>query len=92
MGRAFNNQKQETENAFSQAMTKYEKAHGGKCGSISYAGLGGPFQVVDSRVQIFKLFGTSSECGALIYKIKVTCGDDGQNIIKQVEVLGKITQ
>lgn len=88
----FNKQKQETENTFSQAMTDYDKAHGGKCGSISYAGLGGPFQVVDSRVQIFKLFGTSSECGAQIYKVKVTYGDDGLNTMKQVEVLGKITQ
>jgi hypothetical protein len=74
-----------------KAMTDYEKAHGGKCGSISFTGMSGPFQRVSSHAKIFTLQGVSSECGKLSYKVKVTYEglfDD----VKKVEILEKITQ
>jgi hypothetical protein len=92
MWKKLNEQKQKNEDAYRQAMMDYEKAHGGKCGSISFYGMSGPFQVVESRVEILKLQGTSSECGKLDYKVKITYKDDNRSVVKQVEVLEKITQ
>ncbi len=75
---------------YTKAMMDYEKAHGGKCGTISFYGLNGPFQKVTSRVEIFMLQGMSSECGKLNYRVKVTY-EGLFNDVKQVEILEKIT-
>jgi hypothetical protein len=86
-----NEQNQKNEDAYRQAMMEYEKAHGDKCGSIFCSGMSGPFQVVGPDVEILRLQGTSSECGKLDYKVKITYGDN-RGIVKKVEVLEKITQ
>jgi hypothetical protein len=86
-----NEQKQKNEEAYRQAMMEYEKAHGDKCGSIISTGMSGSFQVEGPDVGILRLQGTSSECGKLDYKVKITYGDN-RGIVKKVEVLEKITQ
>lgn len=75
---------------YSKAMVDYEKAHGRKCGSISFYRISGPFQKVTSRVEIFTLQGMSSECGKLNYRVKVSY-EGLFNDVKQVEILEKIT-
>ncbi|HSY10414.1 MAG TPA: hypothetical protein VK840_05815 [Candidatus Dormibacteraeota bacterium] len=82
-------QRQKDNDAYVKAMTDYEKAHGGKCGPISFYGISSPFQNVESNVQIFTLQGMSSECGKVSYKVEVTY-ERGFNNVKQVEVLEKI--
>jgi hypothetical protein len=84
-------QRQKDNDVYVKAMTDYEKAHGGKCGSISFYGRSGPFQVLKPRVEIIHLLGMSSECGKLAYKIKITYKDDTRFKVKQVEVLEKVT-
>jgi hypothetical protein len=87
----FNPPRQPDYTIYTKAMMAYEKAHGGKCGSISFNGLNGPIQKVTSRVEIFTLQGTSSECGKLNYRVKVTYEglfDD----VKQVEILEKVAE
>jgi hypothetical protein len=81
---------QQNNDVYTKAMVDYEKAHGGKCGSISFHGTSGPFQKVKSHVEIFTLQGMSSECGMLNYRVKVTY-QDLFNDVKQVEILKKIT-
>ena len=75
---------------YTKAMTDYEKAHGEKCGFVSFYGTNGPVQKVTSHVEIFTLQGMSGECGKLSYKVKVT-RDDLFNDVKKVEILEKIT-
>lgn len=81
----------EDNDVYLKAMMDYEKAHGGKCGSISFYGISGPFQRVSPRVEIFTLRGMSSEGGALNYKVRVTYADFF-NDAKKVEILEEMTQ
>jgi hypothetical protein len=81
---------QQNNDVYTKAMVAYEKAHGGKCGSISFYGMSGPYQKVMSHIQIFTLQGTSSECGKLNYRVKVTY-EGLFNDVKRVEILEKIT-
>ena len=81
---------QQNDDVYTKAMVNYEKANGGKCGSISFHGTSGPFQKVTSHVEIFTLQGISSECGMLNYRVKVTY-KGLFNDVKQVEILKKIT-
>jgi hypothetical protein len=90
MWKKLNEQKQKNEDAYRQAMMDYEKAQGDKCGSIAYSGMSGPVQVVEPTVEILRLQGSSSECGKLDYKVKITYGDN-RGVVRQVEVLEKIT-
>src|SRR5690242_2842439 len=90
--RKVRDQEQKNFDAFERAMTAYEKAHGGKCGSVAYEGLSGPFKKVGRRTEIFKLMGKSSECGGLEYKVKVTYADEVFQTVKKVEILEKLTQ
>ncbi len=75
---------------YTKAMMDYEKAHDGKCGTIAFYGMSGPYQKVTSHIQIFTLQGTSSECGRLNYRVKVTY-EGLFNDVKQVDILEKIT-
>ena len=75
-------------------MTDYEKAHGGNCGTIVFSGLslsyGKNLQNAEPDVRIVKLRGTSSECGNLYYKAKITYPNNRRiGIVKQVEILEK---
>jgi hypothetical protein len=87
----FNPPRQPDYAIYTKAMVAYENAHGGKCGTISFYGVSGPYQRVASHIRIFTLQGTSSECGKLNYGVKVTCEglfDD----VKRVDILEKLTQ
>lgn len=81
---------QQNNDVYTKAMVDYEKANGGKCGTISFYGMSGPYQKLTSHIQIFTLQGTSSECGKLNYRVKVTY-EGLFNDVKQVEILEKIT-
>jgi hypothetical protein len=81
---------QSDHNVYTKAMTDYEKAHGGKCGSISFLATNGPVQKLGPQVEIFTLQGVSRECGKLRYRVKVTRGALF-NDVKKVEILEKIT-
>jgi len=78
--------------AYRKAMMDYEQAHRGKCGTIFFSSLSTPIQIVGPRVQIYKLQGSSNECGYEDYKVEITYEDGACRIVKQVEVLEKITQ
>ena len=84
-------QRQKDNDAYVKAMTDYEKAHDGKCGSISFNGKSAPYQMVRPNVEFITLQGMSSECGKVSYKVKITY-ERGFTDVKQVEVLEKITQ
>ncbi len=75
--------------AFGQAMMDYEKAHGGKCGIITYYGIG-RIKTVEPDVWICDLKGKSSECGILAYRAKVTFMDKTYKAVKRIEILEKI--
>lgn len=83
-------QRKHDNDAYIKAMTDYENAHGGKCGTISLYGMSSPFENVSPRVQIFILQGISSECGKLNYKVKVTYRGNFDDV-KTVEILEKLT-
>ncbi len=90
-------QEQKNKDAYSQAMTDYEKAHGGNCGTIVFSGLslsyGKNLQNAEPDVRILKLRGTSSVCGNLYYKAKITYPNYRRiGIVKQVEILEKATE
>jgi hypothetical protein len=91
MWKKLDEQERKNVDAYRQAMMDYEKAHGGKCGSIVYSGMSAPYQFVGPHVEIIRLQGSSSKCGRLDYKVKITY-EDNRRIAKQVEVLEKITQ
>jgi hypothetical protein len=84
-------QRKKDNDAYVKAMTDYEKAHDGKCGSISYYGMSAPYQMVKPNVEFITLQGMSSECGKVSYKVKITY-ERGFTDVKQVEVLEKMTQ
>ena len=84
-------QRQKDNDAYVKVMTDYEKAHDGKCGSISFYGMSAPYQMVKPNVEFITLQGMSSECGKVSYKVKITY-ERGFTDVKQVEVLEKITQ
>jgi hypothetical protein len=94
MEKKLDEQEQKNKDAYSQAMTDYEKTQGGNCGKIVYSGdaaIGKNLQNAEPNVRMLKLRGTSSECGELYYKAKVTVGEN-RGIVKKVEILEKATE
>lgn len=84
-------QRKHDEDAYAKAMTDYEKAHGDKCGIISFHGESSPFEKVSPHVRIFILLGKSSQCGQVSYKVKVTYEHNFDGV-KTVEILEKLTE
>ena len=82
-------QEQKNHQAYAQAMTAWEKAHGGNGGTISYYGMSSPFEKVGTNTEIFTLMGKSDQGGELRYKARVTYGSN-RMVVKSVEILEKI--
>jgi hypothetical protein len=76
--------------AYLKAMTDYEKAHGGKCGSISLYGIDGN-QLIEPNIEFITLLGMSSECGKVSYKVKITYKGHFYDV-KDVKILEKLEQ
>jgi hypothetical protein len=91
MWQKLDDQEQKNNEAYVKAMMDYEKSHGNKCGPISLYGMSAPYQFVEPHVETIMLQGTSTNCGKLDYRVKIIYGDN-LGIVKQVEVLEKITQ
>ena len=91
MWQKLDEQEQKEKAAYAQAMTDYEQAHGGQCGPISYYGQSGPLQVVAPHTRICKLLGVSSKCGHLDYQAKITYEDSRCQVVKQIEIIAKLT-
>ena len=72
---------------YRQAMTDYEKAQGRNCGRIMFSSIVGPIETPQTRVQIYKLQGSSSNCGYQNYKAKIAYADDACHIVTTVEIL-----
>lgn len=89
MWKKLDEQQHKMYDAFGQAMVDYEKARGGKCGTISYYGIG-HIQTEEPSVWICELKGKSRECGILEYKARITFTDKSNRVVKQVEILQKI--
>lgn len=77
---------------YEQVMTDYEKAHGDSCGHIMFSSIVGPMQKPEPHVEICKLQGSSSRCGYLNYKVRVTYADDADFVVKTVEILERMPQ
>ena len=76
--------------AYCQAMMDYEHSHGGKCGIISLYGMSGPILKSAPDAEICSLQGSSSVCGKLNYKVRITYTDQRHDEVKEVEILQKL--
>jgi hypothetical protein len=82
-------QEKQNHQVYAQAMTDYEKAHGGNGGAISFYGFGAPFQEISPDSEIMTVEGKSSQGERLHYRAKVAYGQN-RDIVKQVEILEKL--
>jgi hypothetical protein len=85
-------QKRREDAVYSQAMMDYEKAHGGKCGSIIVSGLSAPIEDLEPRVVICKIQGSSTDCGYLDYRARIIYEDDSRRVVKKVEITEKVAR
>jgi hypothetical protein len=85
-------QKRREHAVYSQAMMDYEKAHGGKCGSIIVSGLSAPIEDLEPRVVVCKIQGSSTDCGYMDYRARITYEDDSRRVVKKVEITEKVAR
>ena len=74
-----------------RAVEDYEEAHGGNCKFLSISRLSEPIQAIDPHILVHTLQLCSTNCGYQDYKVKITYEDDTYRIVKQLEILEKVT-
>ena len=91
MWKKLRDQEQRNFDAFERAMTAYEEAHGGKCGNISYYGIGS-IHTVKPGVWTAELMGKSDKCGVLTYRARISFGGERLDVVRHVEILKQLNQ
>jgi hypothetical protein len=78
--------------AYRKAMMAYEATHGGDRRTIFYSYLSQPTEVLGPNVTVCNLQGAFNVDEHIDYKAKITYEDEAHLIVKDVEILEKVTR